>query len=56
MTAKKQAGNPDSSLPMPGLSKRAQEALKPRAQHMRCLAMEPAGGGVARQAIVKSAI
>lgn len=56
MTAKKQAGNPASSLPMPGLSKRAQEALKPKAQHMRCLAMEPEGGGVARHFKNKAAL
>ena len=49
-------GNHASSLPMPSLSKRAQEQLKPRAQHMRCLAMEPAGGGVARHFKNKAAL
>ena len=49
-------GNHASSLPMPGLSKRAQEQLKPRSQHMRCLVIEPTGSFVGRQAITKTEI
>ena len=55
-TQKPVKGNPASSLPMPGLSKRAQEALKPRAQHMRSLVIEPAGSGVARHFKNKAAL
>jgi hypothetical protein len=48
-------GNPASALPMGSLSARAQKLLAPKSAHYRNT-IEPAGSGLARQAMRKAAI
>jgi len=55
MTDPKPKGNPASSLPMRGLSKRATDLLQPR-KHGFCTPIEPPGSGLARNAKTKTRI
>lgn len=48
-------GNPASAQPMGSLSARAQKLLAPKSAHYRNT-IEPAGSGLARQALRKASI